>query len=293
MDTQQSQSTKKILAEIKFQEVERLLSDIGASQHSYEAIVASFGSETDSFVEELNHFIRNYQNKASDAKLVDALGARSGLVEPVVKNLIDVSRSYQKNNFGSSGSSTMKNIYDLYFMAYKTILKANLILESAVNMKSTVTGQEYQSEKKRIQYNKNTLFKRLFEDFQGTMDNLLEEDTNGFVDLTENGESRKVRFINVVQIFWEKEEVLSKTNTCTDDCPHFENRRFSGGGCDGSVRDCEHGVSLHHSEWYVRQNPQNDRIYTSYSNDDKTYGFGDHSSNNPDLFYLVLIQKNF
>lgn len=75
-----------------------------------------------------------------------------------------------------------------------------------------------------------------------------------YVDL-EKDVKTPVRLINVLQYFWENEDKLSgKTDTCTDDCEHFQDRDFIGGdGCYGTVRDCQFKISVHHTEYQLLQ----------------------------------------
>ncbi|KAL7029428.1 hypothetical protein ACKWTF_006243 [Chironomus riparius] len=283
LDSKLTQSTKKIISEVKFRDFVKYLEDLAASKQHFESIISSFTSNSTSFLYQLNKYIEDYRQQGSDTKLVNILDSGAGISNSIVADLISLSRSYHKDNFGSSGSSTMKTVYDIYITAFMTILKANIILESAVNLKTAITGQYYEEDRRYNHYRKNEIFEKFFTSLEKAFSKLDDNDMDGFIDFSINGNQNSVRMINVIQYFWENEDKLSIIDTCTDDCEHFKNRKYSGGGCNGGVRDCKFAVSLHHTERYLRQNPQVDRIYLGYVLNNKWYGHGIDDDRNQNM----------
>jgi hypothetical protein len=264
---------------------------LAASKQHFESIISSFTTNSTTFLYQLDKYIEDYRIQGSDTKLVNILDSGAGISNSIVDDLISLSRSYHKDNIGSSGSSTMKTVYDIYITAFMTILKANIILESAVNLKTSVTGQYYEEDRRYNHFRKNEIFEKFFTSLKKAFSKLNDNDLDGFIDFGVNGNNIKVRMINVLQYFWENEDKLSIIDTCTDDCSTFKERKYTGGGCYGGVRDCKFAVSIHHTERYLRQNPQVDRIYWGYVLNNKWYGNGTDDERDPDMELKVRKQS--
>jgi len=292
LDAQIIQSTKKITLETKLLPFVNLLHELTLFQEEYESIIEAYAPNSTALLTQLDKYVDRFQQKKSDSQIVTILDSGDGITDSIVDELIDLRR------IASSGSSTMKSIYDIYIIAFMKILKSNIIQESVVNLKTAITGNSYELDRRLNIINKNKMFKKFFTSFEKAFKKLNINDIDGSIDLTsKNGDSNPVRMINVLQYFWENEDKLSIIDTCSDDCEHFQDRKYTGGGCYGSVKKCKFAVSVHYTGRYLRQNPQVDRIYLGYYSNSKWSGKGDDDEGNPNMEskvkeYLYMLIKS-
>lgn len=292
MDKQIIHSTKKIIFELKLRSFIEHYEDLSASKGDYENIIQAYSSNSSILLYQLDKYIEHFRQKRSDVKIVSTLDSGAGITSSIVDDLISIHRT------ASPGSSTMKSVYDIYIITFMKILKSNIIQESVVNLKTAITGEYYEEDRRYNYYRKNEMLEKFFASFEKAFKKLNINDIDGSIDLTtENGDSNPVRMINVLQYFWENEDKLSIIDTCSDDCEHFQDRKYTGGGCYGSVKKCKFAVSVHYTGRYLRQNPQVDRIYLGYYSNSKWSGKGNDDEGNPNMEskvtkYLCLIIRS-
>jgi len=204
---------------------------------------------------------------ASDIKLVNSLDSGAGIFSTLVEDMITFSRSHNEINFDSSGSSTMTTVVDIYICTLIAVLKSNAIQEIAVNLKTAITGDNYELNRLFNHNHKKEVLKALFSSLHKKLTLLTDHDMIGFIDLKNNGNINQVRMKNVLQFFWSNEYILY--NECNVKCKSEISSTINKVGCLRQILNCI-PYSNYFSNQYVSQSlqiPQVDRIYNGYSID--------------------------
>lgn len=228
-------------------------------------------------VHKLDQFIQHYQNTASDIKLVNTLDSGAGIYNSIVSDLITSCRTYNSENYDTSRSSTMNSVFDIYMTTLMAIMRSNAIQESAINLKTAITGEYYEDDRRYIHNNRNAIYKTFFKSIQKAFTILNEDDAIGFIDLTVCGNNKTVRMVNVIQIFWQTESGLNSTQSS---CKLLQNYTFSRNDCHGRIMKCEIPEKSRFFFPYLilsYQQPIVDRIYYGYDfNNIGWCGINDH-----------------
>lgn len=270
LDSKLSTSTIKITTEIKFQGFFEKVEEISAEVNQFESIVSGYYSNATSLIQRLDSFIEDYKKKELEFKLIEKLESSNSASKSLVKEILSLFRQYQKDPLSSTVSSPLQILYDIYVITFATILKGNILLESSSNLKAALQGIQYEEDKKFLFSKKSKDLEKFFNSVEKAFSYVVDNDLEAFIALQINGNNNEIKLINLLQYFWESEHLLSgKTNTCSDNCDHFVNRQYSNDGCSGAVHDCE---SVSSSVKYLRQNPQNDRIYNGYFYKNEEFG---------------------
>jgi len=264
LDAKLTQSIRKVVTESKFRDFINNYEDLKASKLRFELIISSFSSNSTLLVVELDKFIDNHQNMAPDVKLVNSLDSGAGIFTSLVEDLITFSRSHNEMNFDASGSSTMTTVFDIYITTLIAVLKSNAIQEFAVNLKTAITGNNYELNRLFNHNHKNEVLKALFSSLHKKLALFNDRDTIGFIDLTNSENSDQVQMKNVLQFFWSNEHILY--DECNVKCKSEASSVINKVGCSGRILNC-----IPYSNYFTNQHvsqslqiPQVDRIYNGY-----------------------------
>jgi len=265
LDAKVSQSLREVITESKFRDFINNYEDLKASKLRFELIISSFSSNSTLLVVELDKFIDNHQNMASDIKLVNSLDSGAGIFTTLVEDMITFSRSHNEINFDSSGSSTMATVFDIYICTLIAVLKSNAIQEIAVNLKTAITGDNYELNRLFNHNHKNEILKALFSSLHKKLTMFNDHDMIGFIDLKNNGNINQVRMKNVLQFFWSNEQILY--DECNVKCKSEMISTIKLDGCSGHIANCIPYSNIFSNQYVAEslQLPQVDRIYNGYS----------------------------
>lgn len=240
LDKKITTSTKEIITEVRFQNFFELIEDVAAAKHEFELIIKSYSTNASAVVHHLNTFIEDYKKKNLEYRLVNYLDSGSDFSSSLVDKVISLYRQYQADHANAIGSSLAKTINDIYTTVLVTVIRGNTILEVATNTKIALTSTFYKEDKEFLINRKNEVFEKFYLSLEKTFAKVKDQDLELLINFNENGNNNTVRFMNVLQIFWEEEPLLTgETNTCSDTCEFFTNREYNGYGCNGAVRDCK------------------------------------------------------
>lgn len=270
LDSKIATSTIKITTEVKFQGFFEKIEEISAEVNQFETIVSGYYSNATSLILRLDSFIEAYKRKELEFKLIEKLESSNSASKSLIKEILELFRQYQKDPLSSTVSSPIQILYDIYVITFTSILKGNILLESSSNLKAALLGIHYEEDKRFLFNKKSKDLEKFFNSVTKALSYVNDDDLEAFIGLETNGNNNEIKMINVLQYFWEAEHLLSgKTNTCSDECSHFQSRQYSNDGCSGAVHDCQ---SVSNSVKLLRQNPQNDRIYNGYIYNGKEFG---------------------
>lgn len=119
------------------------------------------------------------------------------------------------------------------------IMKANVILESAVNLKTAITGNNYKEDRQVNRYRNNETVRSFSGSIKKAFDKLNDNDLEVGIDFSVNGNTAQVRMINVLRRYWEYETILSSaSNRSAFSCNEIRNLLYNISPCDGVMRNC-------------------------------------------------------
>lgn len=240
LDKKITTSTKEIITEVRFQNFFQLIEDIAAAKHEFELIISSYSTNASAVVYHLDSFIKDYKKKNLEYKLVNYLDSGSDFSSSLVDKVISLYRQYQADSANAIGSSLAKAVNDIYTTVLVSVIRGSTILDAATNTKIALTNTFHDGDRQFLINRKNEVFEKFYESLEKAFAKIKDHDLELLINLNENGDNNTVRFINVLQIFWEEEPLLTgEVDTCSDTCEFFTNRNYNGNGCNGAVRDCK------------------------------------------------------
>lgn len=245
LDRKVTTSTKEIITEVRFQNFFELIEDIAAAKNEFELIIKSYSSNASAVVQHITTFIDDYKKKNLEFKLVNYLDSGSEFSTSLIDKVISLYRQYQTSYTNEIGSSVAKTVNDIYTTVLLMIIKGHTILEVATNTKVALTNTFYVGDRQFLINRQNEVYEKFYKSLENTFAKIKDQDLEELINLNVNGNNNTVRFVNVMQRFWEEEPRLTgEYDTCSDTCEFFTNREYNGNGCNGAVRDCREVINI-------------------------------------------------
>lgn len=236
-------ASKQISSDIKFQNFNQYYINIKASISNLNKNILTFTGSKDDFLKKLDQFVEDYEKKLNEDQLIrlaiEDIAGQSSLISTYISVLLDE----ETNNKPHVISSTIQSVYEFYSTIFNIVSRGDAMM----NLCYTLQNQLRDSENPRFK-RRSSLTNELVTSMINSLEKLVDL-KHRYSFLKINSPIQEVKFKNVIQYFWQNENELSgSTETCTDDCEHFVNRRYSNDGCYGYVRDCEFKISVFKGE---------------------------------------------
>lgn len=254
LDAKLSSMSRQLSKDIKFVNFESYLYGIESAVDDFKKNLLTSTDSPKKLLKNLNLFIKNYENKRYEDRLIrSAIGSFIGqqsLVDALIASLIDGEEMSTANYVSSS---TMQTVFDFYLAIMDKVSQGDAMMNFCYYWRSKLN--EKKSPLRQIRP-RSSLTQSFFNSMRSSMGRLEgSKRRSSYINLMNVEE---VRLKNVIQYFWQNEYELSRSEeTCYYTCEHFKNSYYSANGCYGSVRDCEFKISVFHVEW---QYPVSERI---------------------------------
>lgn len=214
-------------------------SDITKAEHQFEGIIKSYATNETAMLENLLNFLNVQKDAYNEFNIVDYLSVNISTLTTPVDELIKFGRTLEP---GSSipHSSTAKLIYDFHINLLKKVMRSFTIQELALELKFKLSGKRFNEDILFLETRKHEVINELELSIAASLNKLTDDDLKGFIDLNVESNVSHVKFKNVLQTLFAKEEVLSGTDTCTKTCHDYTRVTFDASNCHGEVRSCTH-----------------------------------------------------
>lgn len=211
-----------------------------------------------SLLRTLDSFISRAIGDNYGYKLVSSLDIELGAAESVVDDLI----KHGRENIEETQWSTTTMMYNIYLAVSSYVDRENGFLQAAVRLKGNVSQTNVTEDLIYLENNMNITRVELLQSIRNVVHKINVNDSVQQLNLEILSDEKIVRMTNFLQLFYEKEEVLSIDGTCTKTCGDYSYVLHHRNGCFGSARDCEH-VNTWLLKRLTYQHPHVDRIYTN------------------------------
>lgn len=243
-----------------------IINNIKAAESQLHVIISAYTTNNESLLRELDAFISKAKGDNNGIKLVNCLDIEfipfNSLVDDLIKHV--------RENIKDTRWSTTTMMFNIYLKVTSYVFRENEILQFAVRLKGNVSQTNVTEDLIYLRNNRNNTIEKFLESVRKVGHKLNANDSVQVLNLKTLSDDKIVRMKNFLQLFYEKEEVLSNEGTCTRTCGDYSNIAHHRNGCFGTARDCEYVTG-----WYYKiltyKKPQVDRIYTKIDEIHKRY----------------------
>lgn len=210
-------------------------SEISKAEHQFYNILSSYATNETALLENLVKFLKKQEKAYHEFNLVDYLSLKIiGLSSPV-DELINFGRNAEQGSFIPQ-SSTTKLIFDFHISLLTKVLRSFTIQELALELKFKLSGTHFNEDVSFLTNRKVETSEIFSRSLKASLVKMKDDDSKGYIDLRIGNIRGIVKFKNVLQTFFEKEDELSPKSL--KKCVSFERVSFDGDKCKGEVRGC-------------------------------------------------------
>lgn len=150
-------------------------------------------------------------------------------------------------------------MYNVYLSVASYVFRENELLQVAIKLKGKVSETNVDEDLRYLSNNRNNAMATFRQSVRNVEHKLSDNDSVQLLNLEISSADKIVRMTNFLQIYHERENVISNEDTCTRTCEDYSNIGIHINGCYGTARDCKY---FYLGSFLTYQNPQVDRIYT-------------------------------
>ncbi|CAO1331449.1 unnamed protein product [Diamesa serratosioi] len=140
LDTQIRDSTLTVLNEIKMNEINKIIIQIGTSTENVGQVIHSYSGNKTFMINYLVEYIRFLQLENLESSLVEFLDIKVTGTTSLVDIFIEKSKKYQLENTNTLRTSTNKIVHDFFFVMLINIEKGHSLLDLCYKLKAHYLG---------------------------------------------------------------------------------------------------------------------------------------------------------
>lgn len=212
-------------------------SEITKAEHQFENIVNSYATNETALLENLVKFLKDQKKAFNEFTLVDYLSVKFIGFQSPVDELIHFGRNAEHGSSVPKTSST-KLIYDFHISLLTKVLHSFTIQELALELIFKLSGSRHDEDILSLENRKQKVTRKLNDSLKASLNKLSDENLKGYADLNIGSIKSYNKFKNVLQTYFEYEEKLSSTGSCTGKCSDFTRVSKNGYYCQGEARRC-------------------------------------------------------
>lgn len=203
-------------------------------------ILVIYASNEPLLLSKIETFIDVYQRKSYESRLVDFLFGDVAGSKSFVYETLEIFRKYQKNHSIQTHlrTSTQKHINDLLLSILAKVVKGFAVMELAIEVKAKL-NQNTVEDMKYLQKNREDVFKKFAMSQKSILTQFNDEGDIEELPKFRDEVEDPVRFKNIFQTYFVREEILSFSSDCKKDCRDFIETKFNQDHCKGTVRNCQ------------------------------------------------------
>jgi len=237
------EQTSKELKQLKrFSEYKILRSNLVSELDSFRIILKVYQSGPN-LKAELNKFITAHSTQINAFHL---LGKLSSLDKgSLISSLIEFMKERGNDNHNKYVSSSNRILFEFYLSAYLLVMHSNNVLKIAYTMRNQISGESHDKDYEYCATEKSELTAIIMNSIKQANEMLSDDSSlRDYKKLMTYVNMSELKFMNVIQTFYEHESVLSQEkDTCWKTCPFYSSgsggRSFHAVRCHGTLYSCE------------------------------------------------------